>query len=475
MTALKPPRPFAADTFVDNLLAGVRLAFALPVAPGSFRSDRRQLIALGCVVALILVLFARLSAGAASLPWTWGISTLAAQALVWLLLVGLACIIGSREADPWPLVVAIVCAWLPAAATIGAIDTIAEALDVHVRGDSAKLHRLAVMTWHAAIVWRALALLPRPRLLRRVAASACYLGGLVLALSVLPSAPMFYQPQTAGPALDVEAVYYRQQTLIERQLARLPPERPGEIDIYMLAYAPYAEQDVFLHEARSAIDVAERSLGLDGRHVELISHRSLVERVPLANRPNLEAALHGLADVMNPAEDIVFVFLTSHGGDGGLAAAFGELAPNDLWADELRAALDAAGLRWRMVVVSACYSGSFIAPLATPASLVVTAAAADRASFGCTHENTWTYFGEAYFAGGLSATGDPVSAFERALTAVRQRERDEGLPASRPQMVLGAALAARLAAWRQRRPPLTAAAPATPPTTTPRACAQAEC
>ena len=206
-----------------------------------------------------------------------------------------------------------------------------------------------------------------------------------------------------------------------------------------------------MREAESATRIANNALNVDRRTVSLISHRSTVDTLPLANRPNLQAALHALRRVIDPAEDIVFLFLTSHGGEGGIAAAFDPLAPNDLWAEEVREALDEAGILWRIVVVSACYSGSFIEPLASPRTLVVTASAADRPSFGCEPDNAWTYFGEAYFADGLAATRDPVAAFNVALRVVDEREQAEGLPPSRPQLLLGAGLDRQLARWRDQR------------------------
>ena len=45
--------------------------------------------------------------------------------------------------------------------------------------------------------------------------------------------------------------------------------------------------------------------------------------------------------------------------------------------------LNATHVRYRAVVISACYSGVFIPRLANPNSLVVTAADANHSSFGC--------------------------------------------------------------------------------------------
>ena len=50
-----------------------------------------------------------------------------------------------------------------------------------------------------------------------------------------------------------------------------------------------------------------------------------------------------------------------------------ELAP--LTAPALRSLLDDAGIKWRIIVVSACYSGGFVDALQDDNTLIVTAAA----------------------------------------------------------------------------------------------------
>ena len=99
---------------------------------------------------------------------------------------------------------------------------------------------------------------------------------------------------------------------------------------------------------------------------------------------------------MDPAKDILVVLLTSHGSPDGLAVVAGHhtetLSPR-----ALRSMLNASGARYRVVIISACYSGVFARALADPRTLVITAAAPDRPSFGCEDGATWTYFGDAFF------------------------------------------------------------------------------
>jgi hypothetical protein len=97
-----------------------------------------------------------------------------------------------------------------------------------------------------------------------------------------------------------------------------------------------------------------------------------------------------------------------------------------------------------VIVVSACYAGGYIEPLRDANSIVITAAAADRTSFGCETGRDFTYFGEAYFRDALARTRSFTDAFELAKAAVAKKEAEEHLTPSSPQIWVGPAIAERL-------------------------------
>jgi hypothetical protein len=178
--------------------------------------------------------------------------------------------------------------------------------------------------------------------------------------------------------------------------------------------------------------------------VRLANSRDHPERYPLANVRNLDAALARIAEAMNPDEDVLLLFLTSHGSEEIVSAGYWELRTTDLDAGTLAASLAASGIRHAVVIVSACNSGSFIPQLETPDRLIITASAAERNSFGCSNENEWTYFGEAYFDRGLRATHDFRTAFDAAAELVAEWEHELGHVPSDPQIALGAGIEAVL-------------------------------
>jgi hypothetical protein len=110
----------------------------------------------------------------------------------------------------------------------------------------------------------------------------------------------------------------------------------------------------------------------------------------------------------------------------------------------LRAALDEAGIRHRVVVLSACFAGGFIPALEGPDTAVFTAAAPDRQSFGCADGRDWTYFGEAFYTRGLARSTDLEEVFELARTSVTEREKAEGQKPSLPQSSVGEGIRAKL-------------------------------
>src|SRR4051812_26666005 len=131
---------------------------------------------------------------------------------------------------------------------------------------------------------------------------------------------------------------------------------------------------------------------------------------------------------MDPNKDILAVFLTSHGGPDGLDVVAGRRSET-LSPRSLRAMLKASGARYRVVIISACYSGVFARALADRRTLVITAAAPDRPSFGCEDGATWTYFGDAFFNQALRGARTLGDAFCRARDIVARRERRGGVVA----------------------------------------------
>ena len=139
---------------------------------------------------------------------------------------------------------------------------------------------------------------------------------------------------------------------------------------------------------------------------------------------------------MNGESDILFLILTSHGSPDGLAVNAGRVIET-LQPSNLAEMLERTGVRHKVVVISACYSGVFIPRLADADTLVITAADAQHPSFGCQDKAKWTYFGDAFFNVALRRSNNLKEAFLLARSLVSKRELRQGFEPSRPQMAGG--------------------------------------
>lgn len=241
---------------------------------------------------------------------------------------------------------------------------------------------------------------------------------------------------------DPEVLYPLQAGLLGRQTAALSAQTPGQIDMYGVLGAGSPDQQIFQREIDEMQRILNARFGAQGHLIMLGATMEEQTARPLLNRTNLAASLRAVADKMDTAEDIGLVFLTAHGGPDELATYVPGLASRNLSSAEVAAALDASGIRHAIIVISACYSGSFVDDLAGPTRLVLTASAADRSSFGCSDSNTFTDWGSAMFASGLQDSLDFRVAARGALKSVGEQETARGLELSLPQISEGADIGA---------------------------------
>ena len=258
------------------------------------------------------------------------------------------------------------------------------------------------------------------------------------------------ESRAAYNTLAREDAFYEQPKLLERELASLLPRVAGHRNLFLISVAGYADQDVFMREANSVDELFAGRFGTRGHSIRLINNRKTVLETPIASRTALAEALKRVGAAMDRDEDVLFLFLTSHGSrDQKFSMQFRPLQLADMTPPDLRRMLDDAGIRHRVVVVSSCYSGGFVEALKSDDTLVITASAADRNSFGCSNEADFTYFGKAYFDEALRTTDSFIEAFNIAVPTIAAREKKEDFEPSNPQMFVGSHIAATLEALQR--------------------------
>jgi hypothetical protein len=272
---------------------------------------------------------------------------------------------------------------------------------------------------------------------------------MAIALFVFPKAEVWTAPQPEGelaPLAD-ERLFHLQGEIIERSLGAIQPGRPGVREHYFVGFAPDASQDVFLREMRFVRRLFDERFGTAGRSIALASSYDALEELPIGSVTNLSRALARVGEAMNPEEDVLFLFLSAHGDpEHRLSASQPPLELTPLTPTALARMLHDAGIKWRVVVVSACYSGGYVEPLRDENTIVITAAAPDRTSFGCEAGRDFTYFGQAFFRDALSKTQSFPEAFALAADIVAGQEAQEKLVPSLPQISVGRAIGEMLKA-----------------------------
>jgi hypothetical protein len=431
---------------VRNLLAGVRLFAPLPVQRHHFAPAARQVVLLAAIALAAWIALDRLQVdGAAEIDWVTVQQVVAIGTLALTLLVLLAPA-SARTSDGLTVV----------AAALPFLVLIWVALNPFV--DEHPHAALLGILVSAVVVYRAQRVAaPTPWLaaaLRAVVVVACVDS---LFSGVLGGAPEFWfsaesdevaEEPTPEPG-DAERDLFRQADLIDAALAQVAPGTPGVTETYFIGFAGDGRQHVFDKEVHFAQTALGSRVDLAGHAVLLINAPEPDARTPLATMSGLRRALAGIARRMNLDEDVLVLFLTSHGSDKAeLTVAQGSLPLDDVHGDELRSALDEADIRWRIVVISACHSASFIPDLEDPHTLVATAARADRKSMGCSEDRELTYFGEALFRDALPEATGWLSALARAREVVEQHEREEKIEdaeRSEPQVFVGKRMREKLA------------------------------
>lgn len=426
-------------SLLKNLLAGARLALFLPVRAFDYRASPADFATLLAFNFALWVLAAALRAGFAGDFDPFAVAIyLGAVPLV----LAAAALVAAAYRAPGSL--------LLVATALTASDPVFELAGLVLPGLAAALGPAAVIAllgwiWLAAL--RAVAVCAGTRRPPFLKSALVVTAMIAVGYFAFPRTDVWLAPQaeTAPDPLAEERLFHLQGRLIESALASIQRGRPGSPELYFVGFAPDASQDVFLREMRFVKRQFDKRFGAAGRSIVLASSNDALEEFPVGSATNLARALARVGEAMNAEEDLLFLLVSAHGApDYRLSASQPPLELAPLTPTALARMLQDSGIKWRVVVVSACFSGGYIEPLRDDNSIVITASAQDRHSFGCETGRDATYFGQAYFRDALEKTRSFVAAFDVAKKIVEEAEGKEGLLPSRPQIWIGPAIARRL-------------------------------
>lgn len=239
---------------------------------------------------------------------------------------------------------------------------------------------------------------------------------------------------------------------MNKALDSLQPQRRGVVDAYVVSIGLDSDP-VFGREAREAGKVLSARYGGTGRTIVLAgTNGSAPSDLPNGSITNFTLALARISELMDVNEDVLIVYSTSHGAPIGVVYhdaddGFGVLGPT-----RYAAILDGLGIKNRMLIISACYSGVFVPALASPTTALFTAASDSRPSFGCAADNDWTFFGDAMINHAFRKPQSLTAASDEARGLITQWETQGGVNASNPQVSIGANVGTWLTPIEARMP-----------------------
>jgi len=378
----------------------------------------------------------RLRAGSGATFNVLGISDLGLTALM---LLALAFVLARRSRPP-----------LPYRQSLFIIATALPVLIVlsHFTDRWARAATTALVLYALAYLWRALRAFSGARQPRAFALSIALLCGCVWLAHEVYLFPSLWIPKVAETTADSiwkadvsESLLFSQQQRIDEALNAVSASDGSVPSMFFVGFAGDGSQKVFAEEIEFASRVVAERYDTAHRELLLINDRRDRETHPLATVSGLRYALKGIARKMNLQRDILFLSLSSHGSDDPeLYVSNGPLDLDQVTGKNLMQALHDSGIRWRIIVISACHAGAFIPILKDPGTIIITAAAADRTSFGCSDDRDLTYFGEAFYRDALPKAASLEQAFSLARSAIAKREALEHITPSKPQAYFGADL-----------------------------------
>lgn len=137
------------------------------------------------------------------------------------------------------------------------------------------------------------------------------------------------------------------------------------------------------------------------------------------------------------------LYFSSHGSPDGIVMGNAILEPR-----QLRRILNSScDDKPTVVILSACFSGTFVHALSAPNRLILTAARADRTSFGCGQTDRYPYFDQCVLSVWPHVNGFAALGRDAQICVAAREKREHVGPPSDPQLFVGAAAAAEIPRW----------------------------
>lgn len=432
-----------------NLAAGLRLALFLPVTRGAFRLSVVQLVLIVIVSAAIDIdadwVRAAHEARFSLLGLHGEIFALGLLAFASALLAILR-----RDAALYVALPIVVLASFPLIQIAHVLPDLPRVEPLLSERAKAALEYV-VLAWMFVVAVRAVHVCADPARSRRrvwaVAGGALLIAPFWFAPLLGPLEPWWREDAIAdadaiSPAS--EAVLAAQQFMMDRAIDGLDEENSGTTDLYFVGFAPDARHRGFVADVDTAQRTMDERWGTRGHSIVMLNSPATVAERPFATITHLRKVLLEIGEIIDADEDIVMVYLTGPSGrEHTLTAVNPPLELASLSPQGLKQLLDAANIRWRIIVVVACDAGAWIDALQDDETLVIASSPAGVRDRDCGGGLGPGAFAEAFFGNAMRRGDDVAGAFDTARKELAARQ------AGAPVMSMGPAIADRLKSLRQ--------------------------
>src|SRR5688572_7059286 len=158
----------------------------------------------------------------------------------------------------------------------------------------------------------------------------------------------------------VEELFYAQAERMDAALRAVDNVVSDASRMYFLGFAGFGDQKVFADEIAFSAERVHERYDTARRRLFLVNDLRDFDSHMLASPEALRRALRGIAQRMDRERDVLFLALSSHGKrDAKLVVTNGALPLTWLTGEALADMLRESGIRWKVIVISACYAGAF--------------------------------------------------------------------------------------------------------------------
>ncbi len=239
-------------------------------------------------------------------------------------------------------------------------------------------------------------------------------------------------------------VHAKSVATLGKQVERAQKQIDNKQNPVYLLYAGFAlskESQAFQGDVTTLRGLVDRIDRLNARL--MFVNRQEIEKatLPFATEDDFElgivslAKLAARAETKNNAKPLLVILLTSHGSPQQIVFNADGFNRN-MYASTLAKQLAPIEPYPTLLIVSACHSGSLIPHLENDNRIIMTAAAADRLSFGCATNSPRTWYVDA-LAKAFDLQKSLRDWHTQTISIVEQMEEQAKVTASQPQQWIG--------------------------------------